>query len=352
MVDLPPMGLTLHAAEDVLGAIAAGQLESSPAMIDQMLACLDQISAWVDDFETDQTQPPRAGEEARTMADVLRNQIAASATVSPARTTLAAAATDLPDWVHRLIGSQRGQVAQIGRNNKRRCSQCPMSRSRVVSSMATIRWNLMRRVPQATCASYVEPRESLATTGRSLIRSPVIYDCKAISVLRTRPSLQRRFPSRAGPGAFRRDPVSAWQVHANRLTAAMTLGASGRRYCTSKLKSFVQPQRAAMITRAASVLPARVTANALRYAIDGDAIGRSGSSEPARRRLPQSNPALLLSRHRRSVALTSALAQWWDVEAQTHQRRIANRAVAQVDFFVWMNRKSTHCWIWLANLSL
>ena len=51
VVDLPAMSLTLHAAEDLLAAIHAGKLAATSAIIDQALACLDQVSRWVDDFE-------------------------------------------------------------------------------------------------------------------------------------------------------------------------------------------------------------------------------------------------------------------------------------------------------------
>ncbi len=43
VVALPAMGLTLHAAEDVLAAIHVGKLDGSSAIIDQALACLDQV---------------------------------------------------------------------------------------------------------------------------------------------------------------------------------------------------------------------------------------------------------------------------------------------------------------------
>ena len=58
VVDLPAMSVTLHAAEDLLAAIQAGRLEASPAIIDQALACLDQVSRWVDDFEARGFLPP------------------------------------------------------------------------------------------------------------------------------------------------------------------------------------------------------------------------------------------------------------------------------------------------------
>jgi two-component system chemotaxis sensor kinase CheA len=110
VVDLPAMGLTMHAAEDLLAAIAAGRVGSSRAMINQVLACLDQVSAWVDNFETNQTQPAHAGEDAQTIADALRNLLASSASAVPARTALTSADSGLPGWAKRLI-AQRGKTA-------------------------------------------------------------------------------------------------------------------------------------------------------------------------------------------------------------------------------------------------
>ena len=45
------MALTLHAAEDLLAAIQAGRMGPTSGVIDQALACLDQVSGWVDAFE-------------------------------------------------------------------------------------------------------------------------------------------------------------------------------------------------------------------------------------------------------------------------------------------------------------
>lgn len=47
---LPAMTLALHAAEDLIAAIAAGKLADTAA-IDAALACLDKISVWVDDLD-------------------------------------------------------------------------------------------------------------------------------------------------------------------------------------------------------------------------------------------------------------------------------------------------------------
>ena len=73
VVDLPLMGLIMHAAEDLLAAMSAGRVGPSKAVIDQVLACLDQTSTWVDAFESDQALPSRAGEDARAMAERLRS---------------------------------------------------------------------------------------------------------------------------------------------------------------------------------------------------------------------------------------------------------------------------------------
>ncbi|HWN53229.1 MAG TPA: Hpt domain-containing protein, partial [Xanthobacteraceae bacterium] len=50
VVELPAMSVTLHAAEDLLAAIHSGRLGITSAAIDQALACLDQVSQWVDEF--------------------------------------------------------------------------------------------------------------------------------------------------------------------------------------------------------------------------------------------------------------------------------------------------------------
>ena len=57
VVDLPAMGLVMHAAEDVLSAIQAGRLGATSLVIDHALACLDQVATWVDEFEAHEALP-------------------------------------------------------------------------------------------------------------------------------------------------------------------------------------------------------------------------------------------------------------------------------------------------------
>ena len=104
VVALPAMGLTLHAAEDLLAAIHAGKLDASSAIVDQALACLDQVARWVDDFEAGGALPPSAGEDARSMAATLRSLLSESGVTETAkksaqRSSATAAEGRLPKWV-------------------------------------------------------------------------------------------------------------------------------------------------------------------------------------------------------------------------------------------------------------
>ena len=115
VVDLPAMVLTVHAAEDLLAAIQAGRLASSPSVINQVLACLDQVSAWVTDFETRQALPSRAGEDAREMADHLRALLTGSASLGAMHGTASGSERAVPDWVRRLIDAHRERIRRDAR---------------------------------------------------------------------------------------------------------------------------------------------------------------------------------------------------------------------------------------------
>ena len=76
------MGLVLHAAEDLLAAIQTGRLGATTLVIDQVLACLDQVATWVDDFEAQEALPLESGEAARKIAGALRNLAGEARTAS------------------------------------------------------------------------------------------------------------------------------------------------------------------------------------------------------------------------------------------------------------------------------
>jgi two-component system chemotaxis sensor kinase CheA len=113
VVDLPLMGLIMHAAEDLLAAMSAGRVGPSKAVIDQVLACLDQTSKWVDAFESDQALPSRAGEDARAMADRLRG-LANGVAMAGRDAAVADERQTLPHWVNRVIASRSNLSAGAG----------------------------------------------------------------------------------------------------------------------------------------------------------------------------------------------------------------------------------------------
>jgi two-component system chemotaxis sensor kinase CheA len=115
VVDLPAMGLTLHAAEDLLAAIKAEKLRVTPAVIDGALACLDLVSHWVDGFETHEILPTRAGEDSRAMAARLRRLLSDDGAKPPSvpqrQPSPGTNRQAMPDWVVRLIGTHRDKIA-------------------------------------------------------------------------------------------------------------------------------------------------------------------------------------------------------------------------------------------------
>jgi len=108
VVDLPSMALSLHAAEDLLAAIHGGRLQANSAIVDQALACLDQVSGWIDAFETHAALPGSAGEEARVMAERLRALLAAPGRVPASSHEKSASA--VPEWATRLLAVAHTQI--------------------------------------------------------------------------------------------------------------------------------------------------------------------------------------------------------------------------------------------------
>ncbi len=158
VVDLPAMGLVLHAAEDLLAAVAAGRAEPSPGLIDQLLVCLGQVSTWVDNFEDRQTEPARAGEDARTIADTLRRTLSSSASAGLAK-AFPRPASALPGWVERWMAlpgvkataARRGQAAALFALAYEPHADCFFNGDDPL--------DLMRRVPHLL-AFHIEPREA------------------------------------------------------------------------------------------------------------------------------------------------------------------------------------------------
>jgi two-component system chemotaxis sensor kinase CheA len=115
VVDLPAMGLVLHAAEDLLAAVQAGRLAASPQIVDAALACLDQVSDWVEAFAASGALPGSANDHARTLTERLRGLASATAPTAapapapPVSSPAAARVGAVPDWALDLIEEQRGR---------------------------------------------------------------------------------------------------------------------------------------------------------------------------------------------------------------------------------------------------
>jgi chemotaxis protein histidine kinase CheA len=111
VVELPAMSIMLHAAEDLLASVRQGMLDSSPDIIDAALACLDQVSRWVDDFEANEVLPAQAGEDGRMLAERMRSFLPARAgrqqLASAARKSTADIEAGLPEWAACLIAAER-----------------------------------------------------------------------------------------------------------------------------------------------------------------------------------------------------------------------------------------------------
>jgi two-component system chemotaxis sensor kinase CheA len=162
VVDLPAMILTLHAAEDLLAAIHARKLDATSAIVDQALACLDQVSNWVDDFEAHGSLPAHAGDDARVMAGRLRELRSGSAPEGPAAADgapAAAAGAVLPEWISRLVDSARIRIS--GRAGERPAQLLAISYEPHANCFfdGDDPLNLMRQIPDLL-AFRVEGREA------------------------------------------------------------------------------------------------------------------------------------------------------------------------------------------------
>ncbi len=112
VVELPAMSVMLHAAEDLLASVRDGTLQVDAAIIDAALACLDQVSRWVDDFESAGVLSSQAGGNGRAMAERLRSFLPAAeegfqAGLAAQDSVVGGGGDGFPEWVTRLIAADR-----------------------------------------------------------------------------------------------------------------------------------------------------------------------------------------------------------------------------------------------------
>jgi two-component system chemotaxis sensor kinase CheA len=162
VVELPAMSIALHAAEDLLAAVRQGTLEANAIIIDQALACLDQVSLWVDDFQNGGLLPAQAGDDGRALAERLRSFLPGAQsqkTMTLANSVPSQREATLPIWVSRLMAAEGDALA--ARVQGRRAVVCAIA----YEPSAGCFFNgddplqLMGRIPEVL-AFYVEPREA------------------------------------------------------------------------------------------------------------------------------------------------------------------------------------------------
>lgn len=163
VVELPAMSVMLHAAEDLLAGVRSGTLRVSSEIIDIALACLDQVSGWVDHFEAAGILPSQAGGDGRAMGERLRSLLPSAAGRRPGLPTPNAAAGGgalaLPEWAFQLIAAHRDEMTP-------RLPEGPLAATAVCyEPIAGCYYNgddpllLVRQIPDLL-ALDIEPREA------------------------------------------------------------------------------------------------------------------------------------------------------------------------------------------------
>jgi two-component system chemotaxis sensor kinase CheA len=98
LFDFAPMGLLLHATEDLLGAIREGRGNIDGEIIDSLLQCLGQTEHWVGAIEQTGQLPPNAAEDGYRLARALRSHL----DDSPMQTVPAIPEVDI-GWIDQLM---------------------------------------------------------------------------------------------------------------------------------------------------------------------------------------------------------------------------------------------------------
>ncbi|KFG68635.1 chemotaxis protein CheA [Microvirga sp. BSC39] len=98
LFDFAPMGIALHAAEDLLGALREKRAGIDSHVIDSLLACIGQAERWVAGIEQTGDLPPDAAEEGYRLARALRSQL----DEDPAQAADAVPQADL-GWIEELM---------------------------------------------------------------------------------------------------------------------------------------------------------------------------------------------------------------------------------------------------------
>src|SRR5919112_1094132 len=106
LFDFAPMGISLHAAEDLLGALREKRAGIDTHVIDSLLSCIGQAERWVAVIEQTGQLPPDAAEEGYHLARALRSQLDEDS----AQAADAVPQADL-GWIEELMAKGRDPAA-------------------------------------------------------------------------------------------------------------------------------------------------------------------------------------------------------------------------------------------------
>jgi two-component system chemotaxis sensor kinase CheA len=130
LFEVGPLTRTVHAAEDLLGAVQAGTAQLGGEQTDLLLGMLDRVGQWIEDLAERGDLPPGAEADAETWVTRLRARHADG----PAAAGAAGEATALaepPAWLSALLPEERGRCA---------AASAPLHAVSTASSVARTRW--------------------------------------------------------------------------------------------------------------------------------------------------------------------------------------------------------------------
>ncbi len=104
LFDFAPMAATLHAAEDVMGALRDGRLHADRDLVGAMMQCISTVDGWLEGIARSGGLPPGADDEARRLRGAMHAFAGAPEEKSPARGVEA-------EWLPALLATDRQAFA-------------------------------------------------------------------------------------------------------------------------------------------------------------------------------------------------------------------------------------------------
>jgi two-component system chemotaxis sensor kinase CheA len=208
IMDFEAMSRTMHAAEDALAAVRGGERGISAQMIGDCLACIDQVSRWLDEIESTGALPVAPD----PAADLLVARLGYGA--EPEETDAAARSadsrpspqkSDLPPTARRVLDEQL-LLLRIDE---------PSGHQGRMASAARVALNALRSAGRDSDAAAVEQAHAAILKGND---SGLLREAIALAMGGKGPESD---PS--APHAQRADPAQVLRVDARRLDALVNL---------------------------------------------------------------------------------------------------------------------------------